>query len=218
VNSGPCTSKPLVAIHGLIILVVVAIPLRMIAAVDGLWFAPPAAAGPGACAYQVVQDGVCLGTVLMEEAAGLPQILRTVGATPPRTVDREGTTIPCNCMVRLKGNLVERVETISGRHLVCAGQRIDVNLANGKDLTALPGIGPALASRIVRYRDLHGPFNSPADLKRIPGIGKKRLAAITRFIEVKSVSSHPLALEHPGRLASASPSTWIVQKPGATPP
>ena len=42
-------------------------------------------------------------------------------------------------------------------------------------LQALPGVGPALARRIVAHREAHGPFRRPADLLRVPGIGAKRL-------------------------------------------
>jgi competence protein ComEA len=39
-------------------------------------------------------------------------------------------------------------------------------------LTALGGVGPKLAERIVEYRDTHGPFKKPEDLKKVEGVGK----------------------------------------------
>jgi competence ComEA-like helix-hairpin-helix protein len=48
--------------------------------------------------------------------------------------------------------------------------RIDVNRADAESLQALPGIGPALAARIVEERRSR-PFASVSDLTRVRGIG-----------------------------------------------
>jgi hypothetical protein len=53
--------------------------------------------------------------------------------------------------------------------------RIDPNRANALELERLPGIGPALAGRIVADRDRRGPFPSPEALLRVPGIGPIRV-------------------------------------------
>lgn len=50
-------------------------------------------------------------------------------------------------------------------------RRIDPNRATAQELEALPGIGPALAGRIVEWRARHGPFRTAADLEKVPGIG-----------------------------------------------
>ena len=61
-----------------------------------------------------------------------------------------------------------------------SGGPIDLNRATAADLETLPGIGPALASRIVAHRDAQGLFASPADLLKVSGIGEKTLA---RFVD-----------------------------------
>ena len=55
---------------------------------------------------------------------------------------------------------------------------VDPNTADAAALTVLPGIGPALARRIVEEREAAGPFRRPEDLTRVRGIGPKTLATI----------------------------------------
>ncbi|AMD88176.1 competence protein ComEA [Actinomyces radicidentis] len=55
---------------------------------------------------------------------------------------------------------------------------VDVNTADATALEDLPGIGPALAERIVAYREEHGPFGSVDDLTDVPGIGAAKLEAL----------------------------------------
>ncbi|MBE3598238.1 MAG: helix-hairpin-helix domain-containing protein [Limnochordaceae bacterium] len=55
------------------------------------------------------------------------------------------------------------------------GGTVDINTASPEELDELPGIGPALAERIVRFRTEHGPFRSVDDLVEVPGIGPKTL-------------------------------------------
>lgn len=53
--------------------------------------------------------------------------------------------------------------------------RVNPNRADAHRLATLPGIGPALAEAIVRFREVHGPFRHLSDLQGVPGIGAKRL-------------------------------------------
>ncbi|WP_278601813.1 ComEA family DNA-binding protein [Actinomyces naeslundii] len=59
-----------------------------------------------------------------------------------------------------------------------ASGTVNINTASASDLEKLPGIGPALAQRIVEYRDSHGPFASVDALTDVPGIGKAKLEAL----------------------------------------
>jgi competence protein ComEA len=47
--------------------------------------------------------------------------------------------------------------------------RLDLNSATPADLETLPGIGTALAARMVAYRSTHGPFRSVDELRQVPG-------------------------------------------------
>ena len=62
---------------------------------------------------------------------------------------------------------------------------LDINLASVEDLTTLPGIGPALAQRIVDYREQNGRFSSVEELRNLSGIGEKRLSEILEYITVR---------------------------------
>lgn len=55
---------------------------------------------------------------------------------------------------------------------------IDINTAGVSALEELPGVGPALAQRIVEYREENGPFSRIADLDSVSGIGQKLIHRI----------------------------------------
>ena len=63
--------------------------------------------------------------------------------------------------------------------------RLDLNRATPTDFQRLPGIGPALAQRIVEARERQGRFASPEDLQRVPGIGSKKFEAIRELVTVR---------------------------------
>lgn len=64
-----------------------------------------------------------------------------------------------------------------------AVQSVHINSASAGELQQLPGIGPALAQRIVETRS-RGRFSSADDLLRVPGIGKAKLAKLRNYVEV----------------------------------
>ena len=61
---------------------------------------------------------------------------------------------------------------------------VNLNTATVDQLESLPGIGPALAQRILDYRQEHGPFRSVEDLTKVSGIGEKRLADLRSKVTV----------------------------------
>jgi competence protein ComEA len=61
---------------------------------------------------------------------------------------------------------------------------LNINAASAEALQSLPGIGPALAARIVADREARGPFRTPEDLLRVPGIGPKRWEQIRPLVRL----------------------------------
>lgn len=66
----------------------------------------------------------------------------------------------------------------SAASAVGADGKIDLNAATQADLETLPRIGPALAQRILDWREQNGRFRAVEDLLAVPGIGDKLLAGI----------------------------------------
>ncbi len=52
---------------------------------------------------------------------------------------------------------------------------LNLNICDSASLEALPGIGPVLSSRIIKYRNLIGGYVSVDQLKEVYGLPKKHL-------------------------------------------
>lgn len=65
--------------------------------------------------------------------------------------------------------------------------RVDVDRATAAQLQSLPGIGPALAARIIAFRDSAGPFGSLARLQRVKGIGPAKARRLDTLVTFSGV-------------------------------
>jgi competence ComEA-like helix-hairpin-helix protein len=63
-------------------------------------------------------------------------------------------------------------------------ESININTASVEELQRLPGVGPALASRIVEHRRRHGPFKRPQDIVIVRGMSAKLYRRIAHLIRV----------------------------------
>ena len=61
---------------------------------------------------------------------------------------------------------------------------VDLNTASADELDAVPGIGPALAGRIIAFRSENGPFQSVADLEAVRGIGPRSVERMAPHLRV----------------------------------
>src|ERR1041384_282522 len=109
--------------------------------------------------------------------AGARYLLSPSPDTPPGDIRLQSST------ATRAGGLQETARRAA--HLarpLLPGERIDLDRADVSEITRLPRVGPALAQRIVAWRNAHGPFGSLARLDSVPGVGAKLLDAIRPFV------------------------------------
>ena len=59
---------------------------------------------------------------------------------------------------------------------------VNVNTASAEQLALLPGVGPAVAARIVEHREKNGAFKSAEDLMLVKGIGEKSFEKMKPYV------------------------------------
>jgi len=62
---------------------------------------------------------------------------------------------------------------------------VNINTADAEQLQRLPGIGPAMAERLIAFRKENGGFKSAEDLLQVSGIGEKKFARLQPFVRVR---------------------------------
>lgn len=96
---------------------------------------------------------------------------RGAGDTPPGAVtilDPAGDRDP----------LAHRDSAVALAAPLGTSERIDIDRAGAAELQRLPGVGPALAKRIVADRENRGAFGGTNGLDRVPGVGPAMLARL----------------------------------------
>lgn len=59
---------------------------------------------------------------------------------------------------------------------------VNINTANPEQLQMLPRVGPALAGRIVDFREANGPFKTVDEIVAVKGIGETSFAKLKPYI------------------------------------
>jgi competence protein ComEA len=62
---------------------------------------------------------------------------------------------------------------------------VSINRASREELEKLPGIGPALASRIVEQRERYGPFRRAEHLMLVRGISERRFRQLRPYVNAE---------------------------------
>ncbi len=88
-----------------------------------------------------------------------------------------------------------------------AGGVVNVNTATVEQLQLLPRVGPALAGRIVEFREANGPFESIDELVAVRGIGEKSLEKLRPHVTVKGPTTLEEKIRLPRRSKKAAPET-----------
>lgn len=97
------------------------------------------------------------------------------------------------------------------RQPLAPGERIDPNRAPAGELARLPGVGPAVAGRIVESREREGAFGTTGDLLRIAGVGERTLARIQPHLDIPE---GPPTAGGPGPPTPGAPAARFPPAPG----
>ena len=82
---------------------------------------------------------------------------------------------------KFNNSLVITVGSIPTAQRMILGIPLDIHNMNTADFDRLPGIGPVLASRIVKYRQFNGGKLEPVDLLSVTGIGCKKYNVLKKY-------------------------------------
>lgn len=76
------------------------------------------------------------------------------------------------------------VRPIRPSHCLTLGIPLDINRMTEADLELLPGIGPALAGKIIQYRQINGDFVVLEELLLVEGVGEKKIKRLSHYFNI----------------------------------
>lgn len=153
---------------------------------DGTRIEVPTKAAPLAAAPQAA-----VPTQLPPQTAALERSTPTAASPAPETPTKVSRPRPRATKPPKSAASVPHATTPSGKTskkidpAYLAQHPINVNTAPATDLQELPGIGPAMAAKIIAYRQENGRFQAVDDLRNVKGIGVKKLAKLEPLVTIK---------------------------------
>ncbi|TYZ30718.1 ComEA family DNA-binding protein [Selenomonas caprae] len=117
------------------------------------------------------------GVVTLREGARAAEAVNACGGLLP-TADQERVNM---AQPLQDGQQLRVPEKKAGDGKTAAGSQdgngcVNINTADEKELDSLPGVGPAMAKRIIEYRETQGSFERIEDIKKVRGIGEAKFA------------------------------------------
>ena len=82
---------------------------------------------------------------------------------------------------RIGGDVERPKNALTGKN---AEGQINLNTASEKELQELPGIGPAMSTRIIEYRETNGAFQNIEDIKKVRGIGNAKFEKLKEKVTI----------------------------------
>lgn len=74
---------------------------------------------------------------------------------------------------------------------------VNVNTATAEQLALLPGVGPAVAGRIVEHRQKNGNFKAIEDLMLVKGIGEKSFEKMKPYVATSGSTTLAAEIKSP---------------------
>ncbi len=96
-------------------------------------------------------------------------------------VPRRGEVSNPPLLINPAGPTVEPLGASNATSPPGPGKRVNINTATAKELESLPGVGPAMAQRIIEGR----PYNKIEDLLRVKGIGPATFEKLRDYVTVE---------------------------------
>jgi len=76
------------------------------------------------------------------------------------------------------GLILTPVTALAQKGKAASTEKVNLNTATIEQLQTLPGIGPAMAKRVIEYRTKVGKFNKIEEIINVKGIGEKKFQKI----------------------------------------
>jgi competence protein ComEA len=112
--------------------------------------------------------------LLPEEVTKIPVITKTLAGVRKTVIQRHDTLITAY-RPSTKNRVVTKIETV------------ELNTADSVELVKLPGIGPVLAPRIIRYRNLLGGYYSVNQLHEVYGLREEHFTSASPYLNIDTV-------------------------------